>query len=119
MDVTVKFERAWPYQLQSSQYDIHPRYVVFGGLLFQPLSRDFLDAYQIEDLRVRYISTISSATNYIKERPEVVVLSAILPDPINTYDGEFKNGIVDEVNGAKIKGLNDLADAFAKPATTT
>ena len=31
-----------------------PRYVVYGGLLFQPLSLDLLEAYRISDLRVRH-----------------------------------------------------------------
>jgi S1-C subfamily serine protease len=116
VEATVELKGAWPFQLQSSQYDIAPRYVVFGGLLFQPLSRDFMEAYQIDDLRVRFTYDYFIADELYKQRPEVVVLSAILPDPINTYVGEFKDGIVDEVNGAKIKDLNDLAEAFAKPA---
>jgi hypothetical protein len=43
-----------------------------------------------------------------------VVLSAILPDPINTYLGEFQQGIVEEINDQKIRGLKDVAEAFAK-----
>ena len=46
----------------------------------------------------------------------MVVLSAVLPDPITAYLGGFKNAIVDEVNGKKIKTLKDLSDAFAEPA---
>ena len=42
------------------------------------------------------------------------MLSSILPDPINTYLNDFRNGIVDEVNGVKIKTLKDLSAAFAK-----
>jgi S1-C subfamily serine protease len=115
VDLTARFERAWPYQLQSNQYEIQPRFVLFGGLLFQPLSRNFLDAYQIEDLRVRYLYDFFSVEEFYRERPDPVILSAVLPDPINTYAGEFRNGLVDEVNGSKIRSLNDLAAAFAKP----
>jgi hypothetical protein len=42
------------------------------------------------------------------------VLSAILPDPINTYLSDFKNGIVDEINGEKVRTLDDLANGFRK-----
>ena len=115
LDLTVKLEKPWPFQLQANQYEIQPRYVLFGGLLFQPLSRNFLEAYQNDDLRVRYFYDFFNIDELYKDRPEVVVLSSILPDPINTYLNEFRNGIVDEVNGAKIKSLNDLAEAFAKP----
>lgn len=116
LEVTARLNEAWPFQLQANQYDIQPRYVLFGGLLFQPLSRNFLEAYQNDDLRVRYFYDFFISDELYKEHPEVVVLSSVLPDPINTYIGEFRNGIVEEVNGEPIKTLNDLAAAFAKPA---
>jgi hypothetical protein len=47
------------------------------------------------------------------EHPEVIVLTNILPDPINTYLQPYRAGIVDEVNGTKIRTLEDLAKAFA------
>ena len=114
--VTAKFNDVWPYQLQSNHYDVQPRYVLFGGLLFEPLCRNFMEAFQVDDLRVRYNYNFFITDELYKERPEMVVLSAILPDPINTYLGDLRNGIVDEINGAKIKSLNDMADALAKPA---
>jgi hypothetical protein len=49
------------------------------------------------------------------ERPEIVVLSGILADPINAYAGDFRYGIVEEINGSKIRKLDDVAAAFAKP----
>ena len=114
--VTVKFEHAWPYGIQANQYETPARYVLFGGLLFQPLNRDFMDAYQVDDLRLRYLFNNYVTDEIYKERPEIIVLSAILPDPINTYLNDFRLSVVDEVNGKKIRTLNDLADAFAEPA---
>lgn len=116
LDVTAKFDRAWPFQVQSNQYDVHPRYVLFGGLLFQPLSRDFMQANQIENLRVRFIYNYYVTDEFYKAHPDVVVLSGILPDPVNTYLNAFRGGIVDTVNGAKIKTLNEMAAALAQPA---
>jgi hypothetical protein len=43
----------------------------------------------------------------------VIVLSTILNDPLNTYLQDFKEGIVESVNGQAIKTLKDLSDAFA------
>ena len=114
VDFTVTLDRVWPYMLQANQYDIQPRFVLFGGLLFQPLCRNFLDAHQIDDLRVRFYYDFFNTDELFKEHPEIVVLSSILPDPINTYLNDFRNGIVDEVNGVKIKTLKDLSAAFAK-----
>jgi hypothetical protein len=41
-------------------------------------------------------------------------LSAVLNDPINTYFSEFRESIVETVNGKEIKTLADLAAAFAE-----
>ena len=115
LDVTAKFERAWPFQLQASQYDVRPRYILFGGLLFQPISRDFLKANQIDNLRVRFMYNYFLADEFYKEHPEVIVLSDVLPDSVNTYVSGFRGAIVEEINGTKIKTLDDMAGAFAKP----
>lgn len=116
MDVTVNLNAAWPYGMQANAYDVRPRYVLFGGLLFQPVSRDFMEANSISNLRVRFYYDFFISDEIYREHPEVIVLSAILPDQINTYLEGFKDGIVDEVNGVKIKTLDDLAAAFAKPS---
>jgi hypothetical protein len=114
MDVTVKLDAAWPYLMQANTYDAAPRYVLYGGLLFQPLSRNFLETYDIDDLQVRYFYDFFLQDELYKEHPEVIVLSAILPDPINTYLDDFKNGIVDEINGEKVRTLDDLANGLRK-----
>ncbi len=116
MEVKVMLGATWLYVMQSHTYDVQPRYILFGGLLFQPLSRDFLQASQIEDLRIRFYYDFFVSDELYREHPEVIILSAILPDPINTYLAEFKNGILKEINGKKIKTLKDAAEAFAEPA---
>ncbi len=116
IEVTVDLKEAWPFSMQANSYDVKPRFVLFGGLLFQPLSRNFVEANQVDDLRVRYFYDLFVTDEIYKDHPDIVVLGAILPDPLNTYLGEFKNGIVDEVNGMRIKRLDDLAKAFEAPA---
>src|SRR5207248_9648773 len=37
---TIKLFKPWPYSIQGHTYDVRPRYVLYGGLLFQPLRRD-------------------------------------------------------------------------------
>ena len=37
-----------------------------------------------------------------------------MPDPINTYLAPYRGGIVDEINGKKIRTLDDLANSFAE-----
>ncbi len=116
MEVTVPLNRAWPFSMQANQFDVQPTYVLFGGLLFQPLSRNLLSSVQFQNPRLTYFFEAFVPRELYKEHPEVIVLSGILADPINTYLGEFKEGIVEEINGTPIRTLNDLADAFAKPS---
>src|SRR6266853_3873165 len=54
MKLTIVLDTVWPYQMQAHHYDSLPRYVVYDGLFFQPLSLDLLDAYQTIDPRVRH-----------------------------------------------------------------
>ncbi|MDP9292123.1 MAG: PDZ domain-containing protein, partial [Verrucomicrobiota bacterium] len=114
IEVTVKLNAAWPYILQANSYDALPRYLLFGGLLFQPLSRNFMEASQTDDLRVHFFYDFFISDEIYKDHPEVIVLSAILPDPINAYLADFRNGIVDSINGVKIKSLDDMAAALGK-----
>jgi S1-C subfamily serine protease len=116
LEVTIKFDAAWPYLIQANTYDQQPPYVLFGGLLFQPLSRNLLGAYQFQSDRINYFYDNFVTKELYKEHPEIVVLSAILPDPINTYLAEFREGIVDEINDQKMRTLKDVAAAFAAPA---
>jgi S1-C subfamily serine protease len=112
---SVRLDTVPPYLMQSHKYDVRPRYIVYGGLLFQPLSLDLLEAYQPQDLRLRHFFDFYVIDQLYLEHPDVIVLTNILPDPINTYLTAYRGGIVDEVNGKKIRTLNDLAQAFAQP----
>lgn len=113
MQVSVKMKPAWPFLIQANSYDVRPRFVLYGGLMFQPLGRDFLEAFGVDDLRVRYFYDSYVSRALFVKHPEVVILANVLHDPVNAYLDEFKNGIVDTVNGKPVKHLEDLAAAFA------
>ena len=114
MTVELKLYKPWPYSVQGHSYDVRPRYVLYGGLLFQPLSLDMLEAYRTADLRVRHFFEYFVLDQLYLQHPDVIVLANILPDPINTYLSPYRGGIVDEVNGKKIRTLDELASAFAE-----
>ena len=70
-----------------ARYDVRPRYVLYGGLLFQPLSLDLIDAYQPTDLRFRHFFDYFVPNKFSCEHPEVVVLTNILPGPDQHLSG--------------------------------
>ena len=114
MSVTINLYKPWPYSVQGHSYDVRPRYLLYGGLLFQPLNLDMLEAYRSTDLRLRHFFEYFILEQIYLQHPDVIVLSNILPDPINTYLAPYRGGIVDEVNGKKIRTLDELANAFAE-----
>jgi hypothetical protein len=73
-----------------------------------------MSAYRFTDPRINYLFVNYITKEVYKEHPELVVLSSLLPDPINTYLSEFKDGIVEEINDRKIRTLRDVAEAFAQ-----
>ena len=82
---------------------------------FSRSSLDLIEAYQPTDIRDPALFRLSSSPNKsICEHPEVIILTNILPDPINTYLAPYRASIVDEINGKKIRTLDDLAKAFAE-----
>lgn len=108
----VPLNAPWPFKLQSHLYDEKPRFVVFGGLVFQPVDQNFMEAYDPSDQRLNYLFDYFVSDEIHLARPEIVVLSNILPDPVNAYAEEFRFSVVDEVNGHPIKTHEDIVKAF-------
>jgi S1-C subfamily serine protease len=116
LTVEVELQPNNSYLLQANLHEENPRFVLFGGLVFQPLSRNFMEAYQPDELRVRYYYDFYITDELYEQHPEVIALSNILADPVNAYLSDFRFQIVDEINGQKIKHLSDVAHAFATSA---
>src|SRR6266851_13668 len=116
LTASVQLHTVPPYLIQGHTYDVRPRYDLYGGLLFQPLNLDLLEAYQPADLRIRHFFDYFVLDQIYLQHPDVIILTNILPDPINTYLAPYRGEIVDEINGKKIRTLEDLANMFAEPA---
>lgn len=102
----------WPYLMQSRRHDVRPRYVEFAGLVFQPLSLDFMRSAKINRLDVLYYYHRFLEDELYLDKPEVIIISKILPDPINAYLQEHTFAIIEEINGQKVQTLEDVAAAF-------
>jgi len=102
---------------RARQYDRPPPYVCFAGLVFVPATRNFLETWGRQwpkdiPFYLRYLYAHSIKLNTDRDRKEYVVLSAIMPDEINSYADPFKNQVLDSINGLKIHSLNDVQKAF-------
>jgi S1-C subfamily serine protease len=100
-------------------YDQRPAYLIKGGLVFVPLTRELLHAHERNQAdpavqQLFYYSEYAKIDALCAGRQEFVVLLRRLPHPVNTYADPFINGIVSEANGFPIGDLASLKAALAK-----
>ncbi|MGB3119421.1 MAG: trypsin-like peptidase domain-containing protein [Verrucomicrobiales bacterium] len=110
--IEVELRRFLPYLIQANLYEQKPQFVLFAGLQFQPLDRNMMEVFNIASMDVRYFFANYGDHELYRERPQVVVLTAVLPDEINTYLEGYVSHVVDSVNGQKIQRLQDIYDAL-------
>jgi S1-C subfamily serine protease len=99
------------------QYDTLPRYFVYGGLAFTPLSVDYLrtlgrnpaDSGNNEMFYELYYRRFESPA---KARPEPIVLASVLADAVNANVNTRGHALVDQINGVRIEKLEDVIRAF-------
>ncbi len=98
------------------QYDSPPRYFIYGGLVFTPLSLDYLrtlgraapESSFPESYYALYYQRFENPTN---ARPEPVVLASILADAVNANVSVRGRALLDRVNGTRVEKLEDLVRA--------
>ncbi|MDM8540087.1 trypsin-like peptidase domain-containing protein [Desulfococcaceae bacterium HSG9] len=115
MQVTLRLNSPWPYLMTARRHGVRPRFVVHAGLVFQPLSYNFVKDANIKNPDLLYHYSLFLGKELYLKRPEIIVLSKILPDPINADLRSFTNSIIDKINNRKIRTLEDVATAFKSP----
>lgn len=92
----------------SRRYDELPRYVVFGGLVFQPLEFNVVHAHQISsgDIMVELDRFTRGGESSVKD--DMVMLTTTLPDEVNARFEDTGRNLVTRVNGVEVKGLAHL-----------
>ncbi|MBN2160031.1 MAG: trypsin-like peptidase domain-containing protein [Spirochaetes bacterium] len=119
--VTVRYPLG-TYQFRISwfnEYETLPRYCMFGGLVFQPLSKEYLKTWDKwwynAERRLLYYYSYYIQDAVFPERKEFVTLTRVLPDPANAYISDVHDRVVDSINNVKITCLGDVVKAFRKP----
>ncbi|GEP42224.1 S1C family serine protease [Brevifollis gellanilyticus] len=110
----VELKRFAPYVKLGSQYNMRPRYLVYAGLVFQPMDRNLIDAHGVRDPVASYVFDNYLTDKLYVERPEPVMLTTVLSDEVNAHLTVYAQSVVDEINGVKIRELNDVAEALKK-----
>ena len=85
-------------------YDVMPKYFIYGGYVFSPLSRNLLMNSRSTLLTLRDAAS-KWATN---EKEEVVLLLKVLASEISRGDHNFSLWIVDKINSKKFKNFKEF-----------
>lgn len=99
-------------------HDRPPRYVVLGGLVFQELSRAYLQEWgsdwaQNAPPRLVYLDEFQDELP--ADRGKIVFISQVLPADTAVGYEEVATSVVEKINGREIKSLEDVEEAAKHP----
>ncbi len=104
MSVAIKIENIADDDLlvNTLEHDVMPRYFIYGGYVFTPVSRNLLVKRASLSLKV------ASRKWATKEQNEVVVLLKVLADKTNRGNHNLSLWKVDTINGLKFQDYNEF-----------
>ena len=102
-----------------NQYDVLPHYYVYGGMVFTPLTLDFLKTVGRGSDDAAYRELVYELYYHLAEspsttRPEPVVFANTLADPVNANLQIQGRQLVDKINGMRIEKLADVVTALSQ-----
>lgn len=116
MEKTATLKPFPPIKMYAVQYGVQPRYTTFAGLVFQPLDRNLYAAHSFSNTRVRRLFAHYIDEGIFKEREDIVILTRVLTDPVNTHVSGHVGTAIESINGTKVKNLKQ-AHELLHPAT--
>jgi S1-C subfamily serine protease len=92
-----------------SQYDVTPSYFIWGGLVLQPLSRDFLETWDDwrEDAPQELVSLYRHGVQ-TQDRQQAVVITRVLADDLTVGYGFLDYELVHTLGGRRPRHLRDV-----------
>ena len=94
--------------IMANAYDALPRYVVYAGMVFQPLQLNVIQAHRLNvtDFMVELDAFQRKGASMKKK--DIVVVTKVLRDEVNARFSDFGKRIVKSVNGVEVQGLAHL-----------
>jgi hypothetical protein len=107
-----------PKLIPSHMYDKAPPFLIKGGLVFQELTRSYLEAFGKEwqsRAPLNLLDALNNPEDYEEGRDRLVFLSRVIRTPATIGYDRVANLIVTEANGQKITDMNSLVTALKDP----
>jgi hypothetical protein len=107
VDITLK-PLPWS-RMYAIEYEKQPRYMVFAGLVFQPLDTNLLATAKFDDITVRRLYADYVPKGLFQKHSDIVVLTRVESDPVTSQLGDFAGFAVHKINGVED---TDLQQAY-------
>ena len=98
---------------QRKNYDKPPEYILYGGLLFQPLTSDLMSTYSStwlsnnrSDILFFYYHAIQNKTNVGNK--QLIIFTQLLGNSKNRYAKNYQHQILESINGIFIENLSHM-----------
>ena len=104
VEITLK-PLSWS-RLYSVEYEKKPRYIVFAGLVFQPLDTNLLATSKFDDVALRRLYTDYVPKGLFEKHKDIVVLTRIESDTVTSQLEDFTGLALDKINGVEVKSLS-------------
>jgi len=85
-----------------------PQYLVFAGVVFQPLTLEYLLYFEEMPANLSYHSFYRNTTT--PERQQIILIQKVLPHAVNRGYQDWEDAIVETVNGVKPRDMRHLAE---------
>jgi len=85
----------------------NPSYLVFGGLVFRPLTYEYLGMFKSVPHDLANLALYQNIVT--SERSQVILISRVLPSPVNRGYQDWEDFIVETVNGTIPRDMEHLA----------
>ncbi len=96
------------------EHDVMPKYYIYGGYVFTPLTRNLLMQNRASLLQLR----VAANKWAVDEKEEVVILLKVLASETNRGDHTFSLWMIDKVNGKEFKDFNDFIKQIKSSSKT-
>jgi S1-C subfamily serine protease len=116
LDVTLEAREALDsYSLvMGERFDSAPEYLIYGGVLFVPLNMNLIKRWGNDWSRSAPVNLLQARNEWSSpQRRQLVVALQVLAADVNLGYHDWRNWIVDQVNGVPIRDFNDFAERLA------
>jgi len=97
-------------RMYAIEYEKKPRYMVFAGLVFQPLDTNLFATAKFDDITVRRLYTDYVPKGLFQKHKDIVVLTRVESDPVTSQLGDFTGFAVEKINGVEVTDLKQAYD---------